>query len=91
MNFFDPITTSILANQQTGSRQSIDKKAQMKRAAERAKDSTTPGDRFESAVESTDVVDPSHDENKKDRQPKRHSPHPQNDRPDDLPSLDLTA
>jgi broad specificity phosphatase PhoE len=96
MTQFNPITGAALVGQQISVRQTDDKAAQIRRAQETARNIAARTDRFEHVVESTEEVDPAHDEDKKkDQKRGKSKPHPQaeTDTPDDQdrPKLDLTA
>ncbi len=74
-------------------RQTEEKTEQVKRAQTEEKDSAAAADRYEHTVESTDEVQPIHDEEQKHPEQEKHGKHHrQNDGDeDDLEHLDLTA
>ena len=73
--------------------QSAEKDRQLRRAADLQKNAGLSGDRFEHAVESSEALQPIHDEQKNDPKKKRPQHKPQKPKDPDEPEshLDLTA
>jgi hypothetical protein len=73
--------------------QSAEKDRQLRRAADLQKNAGLSGDRFEHAVESSEALQPIHDEQKNDPKKKRPQHKPQKPEDPDEPEshLDLTA
>lgn len=97
MTQFNPITGAILVNQQLVTRQATAQTTHIKRTQALQKNIAAQGDRFESEVESTEKIDPAHDQ--KREQPQQRKRRTKNtsvaqdvvDNSDGRPSLDLTA
>ena len=73
--------------------QSAEKDRQLRRAADLEKNAGLAGDRFEHAVESSEALQPVHDEQKNDPKKKRQQHKPEQQEASDGPEehLDLTA
>jgi hypothetical protein len=89
----NPFVGSVVQTTGVQRTQAADKDRQLRKSADLQKNAGLSGDRFEHAVESSEALDPIHDEPKKDQNKKRQQPHKQKDAPesDEEPGLDLTA
>ncbi|MGH7213277.1 MAG: hypothetical protein ACREIT_00640 [Tepidisphaeraceae bacterium] len=96
MNTINPFTGSILQSSQAQRLQSSEKDRQTRRIDALKKNVAAPGEETEHQVESSQALEPVHDDDsqKDPRQPKR-PPHPSRDTEaegdDDVPHIDLTA
>jgi hypothetical protein len=93
MSQINPFVGSVLQAPGVQRSQASDKDRQLRRAADLEKNAGLSEDRFEHAVESSEEVDPIHDEQKQDPKKKRQ-PHKQpteEQQANEEPGLDLTA
>jgi hypothetical protein len=94
MTQINPFIGSILQATDVQRQQSEDKDRQLRRKTDLEKNAGLSGDRFEHAVESTDAVDPIHDEKKEGQKKKEQHAKKQTGEDQDGDSeshLDLTA
>lgn len=95
MTQFNPITGSIIQSQQLQRQQPLEKARQIQREQKLTQNSAAHDDLFQHQVESTEKVDPLHDEEphheqQQRKQRRRSTPElPSTD--DDAPRLDITA
>jgi hypothetical protein len=94
MEIVNQIAGSLAQSASVTRQQSTDKSRQVRRAQALRKDVATPGDSFEHKVESSEELNPIHDEQPQ-RDPKRKrpraAPKPPATPADAPPSIDLTA
>jgi len=92
MTQINPFVGSVVQATGVQRSQSAEKDRQLRRAADLQKNAGLTGDRFEHAVESSEALDPVHDEQKKDPKKKRQQKKKVQQQPDEQePGLDLTA
>ena len=94
MSQINPFIGSAIQASDVQRAQATDKDRHLQRSQDLKKNAGLSGDRFEHAVESSEEIDPIHDEQKQDAKKKRQShKHPNQDdsQTEEPPRLDLTA
>ena len=94
MSQISPFLGSAIQASDVQRAQATDKDRHLQHSQDLKKNAGLSGDRFEHAVESSEEIDPIHDEQKQDGKKKRQSnkhPHQDDSNDEDQPRLDLTA
>lgn len=93
MTQINPLAGSILQSTQVQRQAAVEKDRQVRRRQEAVKDAGTHGDEFDHQVESSEAINPIHDEHKRQSQQSKQGPHQNPDDADDdsADHLDLTA